>query len=271
VPDAIRRHYDLGAEVDRLSRGPGKLERERTKIVLARHLPPPPATVIDVGGAIGAYAFDLADAGYVVHLVDLVESHVERARKASSERAGKKLAGAWHADARELPFDDATADVVLVLGPLYHLVRRDERVAALREARRVLRPGGLLVAAAISRFASSIDGLVRKLLDDPAFVSIVEKDLATGVHENPTGRADYFTTAYFHRPEELALEIEAAGLGHVETLAVEGPAWMLQDFDAQWSDPARRERILALLARIEKEPALIGASAHFLSVGRRER
>ena len=77
------------------------------------------------------------------------------------------------------------------------------------------------------------------------------------------------TTAYFHRPEEIAREFEAAGLEHDATVAVEGPAGMMGSLDAIWDDPARRERLLAILQRLEEEPSLLGASSHLLGVGRK--
>ena len=69
-----------------------------------------------------------------------------------------------------------------------------------------------MIAMAINRFASLFDGLAQSYLFDPAFRAIVAQDLATGVHENPTGDPRWFTTAYFHRPEELAAEATEAGL-----------------------------------------------------------
>ena len=133
------------------------------------------------------------------------------------------LASAQVADARSLPFADASADAVLMLGPLYHLTEREDRLRALGEALRVLRPGGVVFAAAISRFASLVDGLRGSLFDDPAFASVVERDLAYGQHRNDTGDARYFTTAFFHHPAELAEEIAGSGLTLVDLFAVEGP------------------------------------------------
>ena len=74
---------------------------------------------------------------------------------------------------------DASVDAVLLLGPLYHLTERADRVRALAEGRRVLRPGGVLAAAAISRYASAVDGLFRGHLREPGFEAIVERDLPT--------------------------------------------------------------------------------------------
>jgi hypothetical protein len=128
----------------------------------------------------------------------------------------------------------------------------------------------VVLAAAISRFASTLDGLKRCLFDDPEFGRIVERDLRDGQHRNPTGHLDYFTTTYFHRPEELAEEVEAAGLRHEATLGVEGPGWLLQDFDPWWADCGRRERLLAVARSLESEPALIGVSAHLVAVARKK-
>jgi SAM-dependent methyltransferase len=94
-----------------------------------------------------------------------------------------------------------------MLGPLYHLTVRDNRLTALQKAGRVLRPGGLVFAAAISRFASTFDGLRAGFLADPEFEQIVERDIASGLHTNPRGRSGWFTTAYFHRPDEFAAEL----------------------------------------------------------------
>lgn len=69
-------------------------------------------------------------------------------------------------------------------------------------AARVLRPGGVVVAATISRFASLFDGFVNGYLSDPRFPPIVERALAEGVHHSNGADPGWFTTAYFHRPDE---------------------------------------------------------------------
>jgi predicted CopG family antitoxin len=78
--------------------------------------------------------------------------------------------------------------VLLLLGSLYHLTDRRDRIAASREARRVLCAGGRLFAAAISRFASRLDGLVRGYFDEPAFAPILDRDLLEGWSLRSRGR-----------------------------------------------------------------------------------
>ena len=262
-PPEILSHYDEGMEQQRLLGGTSRLELARTQLILRRVLPPPPARILDVGGGPGAYARWLTDEGYTVHLVDVVPRHVEQARAASN---GYTVA---LGDARSLSAPDASADAMLLLGPLYHLPERSDRLRALTEARRVLRPGGILVVAAISRFASLLDGLRENRLDDPAFEQIVDRDLREGQHRNPQNRPEWFTTAYLHQPDELAQEVREAGFSLDDLLAVEGPCWILPDFDARWQDERRRRQMLEAIARIEREPSMLGVSAHLLALARR--
>jgi ubiquinone/menaquinone biosynthesis C-methylase UbiE len=268
-PPEVIRYYEETDEAGRLDVEYFPLERARTQEIVARHLPPPPVVVLDVGGAAGVYAYWLAARGDAVHLVDPVARHVRQAEEAAS-RHPKPLSSARVGDARSLDHADASVDAVLLLGPLYHLPEKDDRLAALREARRVLRPGGVLFAAGISRFASLLDGLrTGKLLDEPAFAAIVERDLEDGRHLNETGTLSFFTTSYFHRPEDLAAEMEEAGFEGAAVHGVEGPGAFLRDFEARWKDHAKRAALLRFMARVEREPALVGGSPHLLAVARR--
>lgn len=269
VSGEIEAHYASCQERDRLSVGVGRLELVRSQAIITRFLPDPPACILDVGGAAGVYSFWLAERGYETHLVDPVALHIDQARARCRANSGACPASVSVGDARRLERGDASVDAVLLMGPLYHLPSRDDRLLALREARRVLTPGGVVYAATISRFASLLDGLHRNLLDDPAFVPIVERDLRDGQHRNPTGDPSYFTTAFFHNPSEISAEIEDAGLTCETTLAVEGPLWLVRDFDRQWDDAERRRLVLDLLGRVETEASLLGVSAHLLTVARR--
>lgn len=268
-PDEVLGYYARGGESGRLEEAYFPLERARTQEILRRHLPPPPGVVLDVGGAAGAYAFRLADAGYEVHLVDPVPLHVSQAEEASRSRAAGRLASARVGDARRLRFPDASADAVLMLGPLYHLTERSDRIAALAEARRVLRAGGLVLAAAISRFASLLDGLRGTVFEHDAFAAMVERDLTDGQHRNDTGVPEFFTTAFFHLPGEFEEEVREAGFAVSGVFAVEGPGAFVADFARRWADMRARARLLDLVRRVEREPALLGASPHLLAVGRR--
>ena len=261
-------YYTRAPEQERLHRGSAQLEFARTKEIIGRWIDASPRVVVDVGGGPGAYAAWLAELGHEVHLVDPVPQLVAHARSLRGAR-GSPIASCTVGDARSLDRPDGSAEVVLLLGPLYHIIDAGGRLRALEEAHRILAPGGLLFTAAISRFASALDGLSKDLFADPMFLKIVQRDLDDGIHENLTGKPDYFTTAYFHRPEELASEVTAAGFSMISLIGVEGPGWLFDDFDARWRDPRRREDLLRAARALEAEPSILGASAHLLAVARR--
>jgi len=260
--DEIVSYYEKSEEAERLHGGSGLLERVRTQDILRRYLPAAPARILDVGGGPGEYSGWLTSLGYEVYLLDPVEKHLEQARRLP-------LAGVQQGDARALPAEAGVADAVLLMGPLYHLTLREDRMKALGEAWRVMRPGGVLCAAVISRYASLLHSLVDGFVDDDLFWPVLERDLQEGQHRNDTSELKYFTTAVFHKPGEIEAELREAGFGEVEVLAVEGPGWLAKDFDEHWQDEAWRERLLSLVARVEREDTLIGCSMHLIAIGRK--
>jgi ubiquinone/menaquinone biosynthesis C-methylase UbiE len=262
---AIRSFYERRPEEDRLQNGAAQLEALRTRALIERFAPPTPAIALDVGGAAGAYALWLSESGYSVHLVDPVPRLIDVARRRSAA-AVRPISSCTLGDARSLPFESSSADFALLLGPLYHLTSTTDRVRALREAARVLKPGGVLFAAAISRWASALDGLSRDLFADAVFYSIVEEDLRSGEHRNPTDRVDWFTTAYFHHPEQLREEVSEAGLDLEGVFGLEGPGWLYPDFAERWADPRRRADLVRIAESVERETEMLGISAHMLAV-----
>jgi SAM-dependent methyltransferase len=139
LTDGVIDHYGTdGFEDTRLRRTPhGRIEYVRTQELIRRHLPGAGSRILDVGGATGIHAAWLAADGHQVHVVDPVPTHVA---------AAAQLPGVTAAvgDARSLEAADASFDVVMLMGPLYHLTEPADRTRALTEASRVLRPGRLV-------------------------------------------------------------------------------------------------------------------------------
>ncbi|GHI09621.1 SAM-dependent methyltransferase [Streptomyces cellostaticus] len=262
LAEEIAEYYERDQEDGRLRSGAGRLELWRTQDVLRRLLPPAPARVLDVGGGSGVHAQWLAADGYAVDLVDPVPLHVERAARLPGVTAR-------HGDARALAAPDASVDVVLLLGPLYHLPERVDRVRALAEARRVLRPGGLVVAATINRYAALHDNLSTGLYFDAEHRPQIEAAIGDGRMRPTGGPKSLFTTAYFHEPADVPAEFADAGLTSRGQYGVEGAAWLVGDISASLDDPARRELVLRALRRTESVPSLLGVSGHLLTAGRR--
>jgi SAM-dependent methyltransferase len=253
-------YYLQGREDGRLRDGSDRLELLRTQDVLRRLLPPAPVRLLDVGGGSGIHAEWLAAAGHQVELVDPVPLHIEQAERLPGVRATL-------GDARALDSADASFDVVLMLGPLYHLPDPAERARAIAEAVRVLRPGGLLVAATINRFAGLHDTLNQGRWFDPERRPYLEAAARDGWLKG--NQQIGFTTAYLHQPAEVLAEFTAAGVTPLGQYGIEGAAWLMGDVNDWLDDPARREPLLDALRLTESDPSLLGISGHLLTTGRK--
>lgn len=264
----ILSYYETAWDEDaRLRGGIGQLELLRTQEIVRRHLPSGSQRVLDVGGASGIHAEWLLNDGHQVHLIDPVPGHVDAAR---SHLGGRDGFTAEVGDGRHLPVADGSFDAVLLMGPLYHLPERADRIQCWREAHRVLRSGGIAMAAIITRFASLFSGLSSGDLFDPEFRAVVERDLTDGQHRNP-GDKDWFTTAYFHHPDEATEEAAEAGFEMEAVLGVEGIATWIPRLERWWSDPGRRQVIIDAARAIESEPTLLGLGPHLVAIARKPR
>jgi ubiquinone/menaquinone biosynthesis C-methylase UbiE len=258
-------HYDSGVELNRLNVGTSQLERVRTQEIILRYLRKTPSRVLDVGAGPGFYSFWLSDLGHEVHLVDPVLKHAEYARIYAAE-SHKKIFSITVGEAQHLEYDSEYFDIVLMLGPLYHLTEKDARLRALSEARRVLSKGGVLFCVAVSRYASMLDGYFRNLISDPRFVEIMNRDLQDGQHRNNTENLDYWTTAYLHKPHELKDEVTESGLRLEDMFAIDSFGWLIPNFQERWHDKDYRDLLLHTIRAIEKDTSLMGMSAHIIGV-----
>ncbi|MFD6988749.1 class I SAM-dependent methyltransferase [Streptomyces sp. NPDC059943] len=260
APSVMRFYGETVNEDSRLrSSADGRMELARTQELLRRFLPPTPARVLDVGGATGIHAEWLVKDGYDVTLVDPVPRHIERASAVCSARVG---------DARDLREADNSFDVVQLLGPLYHLPDDGDRGRALAEAVRVVKPGGLVAASAINRYASLFEHVTYAHLHTERIHESVSKILETGVYDGTRG----FALSYFHRAEDLAAELMNSGLTDVRVFGIEGPAWSLVKTAEQQPGQGPTDELIASAmdaARLaEPYPELLAASSHLLAVGR---
>lgn len=272
--EEIEAYYASGAEADRLDLGYFQLERSRTNSLLRRKLPAAPGLILDVGGGTGPYARFLTAAGYTVHLLDPIASHVEMARRPAE--GGLPPAEAIVGDARALPWEQAVADAVLLLGPLYHLPEREDRERVLAEAFRVLRPGGVVFVAGISRMSPLLDGILGSPTGRPPMpvplrmgLRIVRDVFRTGRYSNPLGDPSMFTTAYMHTPRELAAEVEQAGFTDCELCSVEGPGAYFYGFDRLYRRERGRSLLEGIATSVSRLPWLRGLTPHLLAVARR--
>ena len=263
-PDVLRYYSAEWDEDARLRSGLNELEFVRTQELIRRHLPDGALEVADVGGGSGVHAEWLLADGHRVTLIDPVPLHIEQSE---IRLGGNDRFTAILGDGRSLPIEDESVDAALLLGPLYHLTYRSDRIVAFSEALRVTRPDGLVAAAAITRFASLFAGLEEGEIFVPDFQRIIRGDLASGQHRNVEER-DYFTTAFFHHPDELLAEAVDAGVADPEVFAVEGPIMATPQNAEWWRDPAKRGILLDFVRSVEREQSLMGIGPHLLLIGR---
>lgn len=253
----VLRRYELDDEAGRLWRpGVGDLVRLRTWDIFGRFLPGP-GRVADVGGGPGTHAKHLLDRGYEVVLVDPVRRHIDQAVELTGGRARCMLG-----DARRLDLDDESFDAVLLMGPLYHLHDPQDRLAALTEASRILRPGGRLIAEVITRHAWMLDATAKGIIDDPAVRAEFSVNIESGLSSDPERLRDGGFWAYFHRVEAIRDEVESAGFVESSLIGVEGHAWLLGNLKQLLEEP---DPLLDVLRTIENEPSLLGMSAHVIA------
>ena len=232
----------------------GRLELERVQELIAARVPAR-SRILDVGGATGVHAALLAALGHEVVLLDPVAEQVGEAARHGTFDA---LVG----EARHLAFDDDSFDAARLLGPLYHLAGRDDRLRALREARRVVRPGGWVLAAAIPRAARhAVLTWARGVPHPypPDWVALLE-------HGEPPawGR---FPGAHFHTGEELAQELQDAGLVDVHVCAVEGPDGLALELLPEVEEEVH-QAALRMVRAVGHLPGVRDLSNHVMGSGR---
>ena len=268
VSSEIEQFYAGAAEEKRLTYGLGPLELERNQELIARFLPAGLSFIMDVGGGPGVYAEWLAGIGHNVHLIDPVKKHVQQAQKRAAKL--KKPFKAALGEARSLDFPSVIADVVIEHGPLYHLQQRSDRITALREAYRVLKPGGVMLGFAINHSVSTLTGLLNGMIHDQQFYNMCMDELKTGLHNPPAAWPGILPEAFFHRPEELLAEVEEAGFTDLNLFAVEGMIWLDAKYFESRSNPEKKEAMMNLLKATEQSRELLCFSPHIMVSGRKK-
>jgi ubiquinone/menaquinone biosynthesis C-methylase UbiE len=264
--ESVAWHYDNVPEVGRFREPAGQLEFERSKQIISRYLQTTPMKIVDIGAGVGSYSFWLAQMGHSVTAIEPSEKQLQIMVERNNQES-RKLVRISNGYASKIELPDATFDIGLCMGPMYHLCTSQERSDALKEIKRVLKPEGLLVCAYISRFASLMDGYFRDFVEDSNFVGLVKVDLQTGVHD-PGENMKYFTKAYLHSVKEIEPELSAAGFEMEHLFAVESFFWCLPSLGRYLQDPDLRAQLEGFVCTIEEDETLMGSSAHLLSISR---
>lgn len=272
IDEHVLAGYNAGIERDRLHTDLGLIEFARTKELLLENLPQPPAVIYDIGGGYGEYSWWLASLGYEVHLFDISKTNIAMSEELSSSYPGVDLAKREVADARAIARPDGSADAILLMGPLYHIVNKAERILALKESFRLLKKSGVLFTAAITPYATllwatTVFGARNRLLEEEAFMSMVARELDDGEHirlaksgYNGMGRS------HFHSAHELKAELSEGGFHSHTVHGVVGCAWLAPNIDELWKQTSSREALMNTVRLLDTREDIIGLSTHLLAV-----
>ncbi len=276
IDKAVLAYYEEGREYNRLRTDIGLIEFERTKEILLENLPSPPAVIYDIGGAYGEYSWWLASLGYEVHLFDLSETNIKLSKELAEEYPGCSLAASEVCDARKVPRADNSAGAVLLMGPLYHIIDYCERIRALIECCRLLKPGGLIFSAALTPFSVLLDKLTvyspggGSYLENPDFLAMVERELNDGCHLNPNKEVYAgLGSSHLHTAKALKAELEAGGFSETVVHGVMGGAWLANNIDELWKNEKSRNVLMTTVRLLDTHEEIIGLSGHLLAVSSR--
>lgn len=258
----IELFYTNASEETRLDKGMGVFEFERIKSLIEKYIESPTSIIIDVGGGTGKYSEWLAKKGHTVYLVEPVEKHVEIARSRADTL--KNTFSVYLGAARKLNFPNRFADIIILHGPLYHLQKREDRDAAIREAKRVLKDGGIILGFAINYSATTLVGLLNGLIHKPSFFAMCREELETGIHNPPVDFPWLLAEAYYHRPEELKEEFVEQSFTHLNTYAVEGMVWLDEDYFCNMLNEKKKETLMELVRITENDTCLLSFSPHMM-------
>ena len=276
IDNAVLAYYEEGREYNRLRTGIGLIEFERSKEILRENLPTPPAVIYDIGGAYGEYSWWLASLGYEVHLFDLSETNIKMSKELTKEYPDCSLAASEICDARKVPRTDKSADAVLLMGPLYHIMDYTERINAVKECHRLLKSDGILFSAALTPYSVLLDKLTvyspngESYLENPDFLAMVERELKDGCHINPNKEVYAgLGSSHLHTAKALKAELSAGGFFDSVVHGTMGGAWLANNIDELWKNEKSRNTLMNTVRLIDTHEEIIGLSCHLLAVSRR--
>ncbi|BBH24532.1 hypothetical protein Back11_58770 [Paenibacillus baekrokdamisoli] len=255
-----------------------RLDREPLEFTVNWHYMkkylPSSGCILDNGAGPGKYAMELARCGYQITLTDLTPHSVELAEIKAAELgleqhfAGFHIQNATHLDA----LSNVSFDASLMLGPLYHLQKADERSMAVKELYRVTKPGGVVFVAFRNRTNHVLTSLLRpdhwKPNDN---VDTIEAFYESGIfNHQDEGR---YTGAYYYPVEEINPFMEEHGFEGVELIGSTNLGTLLsQEHWNMWINKGETEhkKLISFLIKMAREPSILGISSHLLYIGRKK-
>lgn len=237
-----------------------------TMKILKEYLPKN-AKILDLGGAAGAYTFPLADMGYEMYLADLSENLIDEAKALKEKGKYENVKSCDVVNAINLNiYEDHQFDVVLMFGPLYHLLEEEERNSCISEVRRVLKKGGLVFASFIPYLAGSI-AVVDRYFRHPEQVNIdnLKEVFQSGKFNNASNGG--FQEGYYPSSAEIERLFKDHHFEKIEMLSIRGFGYEKEDKLYNIADKEILNEILNLISETAKYKEIIETCGHAMYIG----
>lgn len=266
---AIQNYYDTFNENERLTTdNSGRLEYEMTMKKLKKYLPPQ-ATILDLGGATWVYTFPLAEAGYKLYLADLSTALIEIAKDKLKNKPNENIISCDVVNAIDLHiYQDETFDVILLFGPLYHLLEEQERTRCLQEINRVLKKNGLVFASFIPYLSGSI-AILDRYFRHPEQVNRtnLQEVFKSGKFNNNAHSG--FQEGYYPTRTEIDSLFKANNFKKISISSIRSFAYEKEDKLYSITDQEMFNTIISLLEETSEKPELIETCGHALYIGQK--
>lgn len=266
----VSSYYSKFNEWKRLESFEGRLEYDLTVPIIQNHLPEN-AEVLDLGGGPGRYTIEFAQRGYKLHLADLSEELLKQAKIRINEMGIKNIQSITQANAINLNcYKDNSFDVVLLLGPLYHLTNINERNTCLKELKRVLKQNGLIIASFIPYLSGAI-GVASRMFNFPDQVSIptLYQVFDNGIFNNNIDRG--FQEGYYPTSDEIVQLFADNGFSktYLRSIRGWGSGKEEQIYKLQTENVQAFNAMINLINKTADDPAIIETCSHAIYIGKK--
>lgn len=268
--EKVKNYYRNFNEDKRLSNdNSGKLEYEMTMRNLKKYLPKE-GTILDLGGATGAYAVPLAQNGYQVYLADLSVELINQAKEKVKKENISNIISCDVVNAIDLSiYEGEQFDVVLLFGPLYHLLDEKEREQCIQEVYRVLKRGGMVFASFIPYLSGSI-AIIDRYVRHPEQVNInnLRKVFATGRFNNLDNKG--FQEGYYPTSNEMETLFKNNQFDKVTIFSIRGFGYEKEDALYAVQEDNMFEEIMKLIEKTASNKEIIETCGHAMYIGRKQ-
>ena len=248
----VQEIYRRKDESDRLTKSKAARVEFLTTVRYIEKYLTPGAKILDIGAGAGEYSLHFARQGYPVSALELADANISAFRAKTTPEDRVDLAQGNALDLRR--YSDSTFDIVLLLGPLYHLHEDADKLRCIEEAKRVCKPDGKIFFGFISN--DMVILTMQQLHPDY---------LLSGDYDKETFRLDDFPFV-FHTLDRCRALLQKAGIDVLHEVASDGASEVLKDL-VNGLDDASYEQYLRYHFYICEKPEFLGMSNHLLFVG----